>query len=273
MQAYGNLFQGRQTVDVHRGPARLQGRLRSAPQSRHHLLRHQPQRRIRLWRRHRVRHRSHPVEERHAQHPSGRSAARYALGFLSGSPFVYTVAIAPPYFSNGEHIGPAAINRNNFSFFLQDTWKMTSRLTLDYGVRWDLYTPITERAHRTSTVPHRQRRAAVCHQSAARLPDRLECVAAPRAGLLAGHNQTSGARRRRHHDHSAQYLAGQLPHRFHAVRGLSAPASPPRTRPFIMDSTSRPRSFRRLHARWRQYFPFRKPQTGPAKHRDGREPL
>ncbi len=23
-------------------------------------------------------------------------------------------------------------------------------LTLDYGVRWELYTPITERAHRTS---------------------------------------------------------------------------------------------------------------------------
>ena len=27
---------------------------------------------------------------------------------------------------------------------------MSSRFTLDYGIRWDLYTPITERAHRTS---------------------------------------------------------------------------------------------------------------------------
>jgi hypothetical protein len=27
-----------------------------------------------------------------------------------------------------------------------------SRLTLDYGVHWDLYTPLTERARRTSTV-------------------------------------------------------------------------------------------------------------------------
>jgi hypothetical protein len=71
-------------------------------------------------------------------------------GFLSGSPFVYTVAIAPPYFSNGEHIGPAAISRNNFSAYLQDTWKVTPRLTLDYGLRWELYTPITERAHRTA---------------------------------------------------------------------------------------------------------------------------
>jgi hypothetical protein len=71
--------------------------------------------------------------------------------FLSGSPFVYTVAIAPPYFSSGPHIGPAAISRNNFSFYLQDTWKITPRFTLDYGVRWDLYTPITERARRTSS--------------------------------------------------------------------------------------------------------------------------
>jgi hypothetical protein len=71
-------------------------------------------------------------------------------GFLSGSPFVYTVAIAPSYFSNGQHIGPAAINRSNFNAYFQDTWKVTPTFTLDYGVRWELYTPITERAHRTS---------------------------------------------------------------------------------------------------------------------------
>ena len=71
--------------------------------------------------------------------------------FLSGSPFIYTVAIAPPYFSNGPHIGPAAISRNNFSAFAQDSWRVNPRFTLDYGVRWDLYTPITERAHRTSS--------------------------------------------------------------------------------------------------------------------------
>jgi outer membrane receptor protein involved in Fe transport len=73
-------------------------------------------------------------------------------GFLSGSPFLYTVAIAPPYFSNGAHIGTAAISRNNFNFYVQDTWKVNSRFTLDLGIRWELYKPLTERARRTSSL-------------------------------------------------------------------------------------------------------------------------
>ncbi|MEO6966648.1 MAG: carboxypeptidase regulatory-like domain-containing protein [Acidobacteriaceae bacterium] len=70
--------------------------------------------------------------------------------FLSGSSFVYTVAIPSPPFSGGRHIGPAAINRNNFNLWFQDTWKVTPHFSLDYGLRWELYTPISERAHRTA---------------------------------------------------------------------------------------------------------------------------
>ena len=69
---------------------------------------------------------------------------------LTGYPYSYTVAVAPPYFSNGPHIGPAAVSRNDFNAYVQDTWKIDERFTLDYGLRYEYYSPITERAHRTS---------------------------------------------------------------------------------------------------------------------------
>ncbi|HEY6448013.1 MAG TPA: TonB-dependent receptor [Acidobacteriaceae bacterium] len=70
---------------------------------------------------------------------------------LTGYPFAYTIAVAPPYSSSGTHIGPAAINRNDVNAYIEDTWKINPRWALDYGLRYELYTPITERAHRTSS--------------------------------------------------------------------------------------------------------------------------
>ncbi|MGC2638024.1 MAG: TonB-dependent receptor [Acidobacteriaceae bacterium] len=70
---------------------------------------------------------------------------------LTGYPFAYTIAVAPPYSSSGTHIGPAAINRDDVNAYIEDTWKINPRWALDYGLRYELYTPITERAHRTSS--------------------------------------------------------------------------------------------------------------------------
>src|ERR1700739_4741869 len=69
---------------------------------------------------------------------------------LIGYPYGYTIAVAPPYLSNGAHIGPAAINRNDVNVYVQDTWKINRQWVLDYGLRYELYTPITERAKRTA---------------------------------------------------------------------------------------------------------------------------
>lgn len=41
-------------------------------------------------------------------------------------------------------VGDPQYRRKSYSLFLQDTWKLTRRLTLDYGVRWDLATPTRE---------------------------------------------------------------------------------------------------------------------------------
>jgi hypothetical protein len=72
--------------------------------------------------------------------------------FLTGSPFAYTASVAPPYFSNGEHIGPAAINRTAVAMYLEDTWKLNDHFSLDYGLRYEFYSPISERAKRTSNL-------------------------------------------------------------------------------------------------------------------------
>jgi len=70
---------------------------------------------------------------------------------LIGYPYGYTIAVAPPYASNGAHIGPAAINRNDVNAYIEDTWKINPQWTLECGLRYELYTPISERAHRTSS--------------------------------------------------------------------------------------------------------------------------
>jgi hypothetical protein len=70
---------------------------------------------------------------------------------LIGFPYAYTVAVAPPFASSGAHIGPAAINRNDVNAYVEDTWKINPHWTLDYGLRYELYTPISERAYRTSS--------------------------------------------------------------------------------------------------------------------------
>lgn len=41
--------------------------------------------------------------------------------------------------------------RTSVAFFAQDTWKLTRKLTFDYGVRWDYQSPLTELWDRQST--------------------------------------------------------------------------------------------------------------------------
>ncbi len=71
---------------------------------------------------------------------------------LMGSAFAYTVAVAPPRFPQGDQIGVAAVSRYNMNLYFEDTWKISDRMVLDYGLRYELYWPITERAKRTAGV-------------------------------------------------------------------------------------------------------------------------
>ena len=71
---------------------------------------------------------------------------------LTGSAFAYSVAVAPPGFPQGSQIGVAAVSRYGLNLFVQDTWRISDRLQLDYGVRYELYTPFSERARRSAGV-------------------------------------------------------------------------------------------------------------------------
>ncbi len=69
---------------------------------------------------------------------------------LMGSAFSYSVAVAPPEFPQGSQIGVAAVSRYGVNLYVQDTWKIGDRLVLDYGLRYELYSPLSERARRTA---------------------------------------------------------------------------------------------------------------------------
>ena len=71
-------------------------------------------------------------------------------GLLTGSAFAYTTAVAPPLFPQGEHIGVAAISRDASNFFVEDSWKISDRFMLNYGLRYEINSQIRERAKRTS---------------------------------------------------------------------------------------------------------------------------
>ena len=56
------------------------------------------------------------------------------------------------YYDNAS-IGNASdtqYREKSYALYLQDTWKITRKLTLDYGLRWDLYSPMREMDNRTS---------------------------------------------------------------------------------------------------------------------------
>ncbi|HUY15729.1 MAG TPA: carboxypeptidase regulatory-like domain-containing protein [Terriglobia bacterium] len=70
--------------------------------------------------------------------PSGNSMASFLLGGVaSANATFYSLSAWRP---QAQSIG----------FFAGDTWKATPKLSLDYGLRWDLYTPSSEAKNQTS---------------------------------------------------------------------------------------------------------------------------
>jgi hypothetical protein len=71
----------------------------------------------------------------------------YATGsdfadFLLGFPNLYTQGFSPAFYERSKYAG----------IFTQDSWRIRSNLTLNYGVRWDLITPWVEEHNQTGTL-------------------------------------------------------------------------------------------------------------------------
>ncbi|MGH9430736.1 MAG: TonB-dependent receptor domain-containing protein [Terriglobia bacterium] len=93
-----------------------------------------------------------PIPSASGQHniAIGQPLPDALTGFLSGTPYSYTSTVAYPLFPQGDHIGESAIRRQAYNLYIQDTWKASPNLTLDYGLRYEVETPISETKDLTS---------------------------------------------------------------------------------------------------------------------------
>src|ERR1019366_5154529 len=70
--------------------------------------------------------------------------------FLTGNPHSYTISVASPLFAQGNHIGEVAVRREAYNFYFQDAWKISPRLMVNYGMRYEVTTPL-HAGHRLSS--------------------------------------------------------------------------------------------------------------------------
>jgi carboxypeptidase family protein/TonB-dependent receptor-like protein len=69
-------------------------------------------------------------------------------GFLEASAFSFNQAVAPSIFAQGAAI--SAIRRDAYNAYFQDTWKVSERLTINAGLRYEIESRIREADLRTS---------------------------------------------------------------------------------------------------------------------------
>jgi outer membrane receptor protein involved in Fe transport len=73
---------------------------------------------------------------------SGYQTGSDFADFLLGLPNLYSQGFSPAFYEQSKYAG----------VFAQDSWRITSNLTLNYGMRWDLIQPWTEEHNQTGTL-------------------------------------------------------------------------------------------------------------------------
>jgi len=71
-------------------------------------------------------------------------------GLLTATPYAYSVTAAASVTPKGDKFDEAAVRREAYNFYVQDSWKISPRWMLNYGVRYEVNSRIKEAKHRTS---------------------------------------------------------------------------------------------------------------------------
>ncbi|MEJ2009125.1 MAG: TonB-dependent receptor, partial [Acidobacteriota bacterium] len=71
-------------------------------------------------------------------------------GLLTATPYSYTISAVSDLTASGDRFNEAAVRRQAYGFYFQDSWRPTSRLAVNYGLRYEVNSRIGEATKRTS---------------------------------------------------------------------------------------------------------------------------